>query len=112
MSSSWKTPRTSNRPIYPASKPNGCGSSAWRNEITCNPWIWAALALCTALLAVPPYVPLLAGTLMLAPIGLQAWSVVAAMSLAPLVLLQALEQGSRRPRAGGGEAGRGTDMLA
>lgn len=88
------------------------GSSAWRNEITCNPWIWAALALCTALLAVPPYVPLLADTLMLAPIGLQAWSVVAAMSLAPLVLLQALKQVSRRPRAGGGEAGQGTDMLA
>ena len=32
--------------------------------------------------------------------------------LAPLVLLQALKQVSRRPRAGGGEAGRGTDMLA
>ena len=26
-----------------------------RNEVTRNPWLWGALVLCTALLAVPPY---------------------------------------------------------
>ena len=29
-------------------------ASFWSNEITCNPLIWAALLLCTVLLAIPP----------------------------------------------------------
>ncbi len=60
------------------------------NEITRNPWIWASFALCAALLAVPPYVPPLARVLGLVPPSAAMWTVILAMSLAPLVLIQAV----------------------
>jgi Ca2+-transporting ATPase len=63
-------------------------SQLLRNEITGNRWLWAALALCTLLLAVPPYVPALAHILHLVPPTPIMWAVVAAMSLAPLLVVQ------------------------
>jgi Ca2+-transporting ATPase len=59
------------------------------NEVTRNPWLWAALALCTVLLAAPPYIAPLAHVLHLTPPTAAMWSIILAMSLAPLLLIQA-----------------------
>ncbi|WP_338466113.1 cation-transporting P-type ATPase [Novosphingobium sp. ZN18A2] len=59
------------------------------NEITRNRWVWGALALCTALLAIPPYLPGLAGILGLARPDASMWAVIVAASCAPVVLIQA-----------------------
>ena len=61
-----------------------------RNEVTRNPWVWGALVLCTALLAVPPYLPPLAHVLHLAPPTLAMWAIILGMSLAPLIVAQAV----------------------
>ena len=73
-----------------------------RNEVTRNPWLWAALLLCAALLAVPPYVAPIAHVLHLAPPTLAMWAVVLGLSLAPMLLVQAvLLVRHRRERASG-----------
>ena len=43
------------------------GPAGMRNEITRNRWVWASLALCSALLVAPPYIPPLAEVLGLVP---------------------------------------------
>jgi len=58
------------------------------NDIVRNPWIWAALAACTALLVVPAYTPALAGILGLTPPTAAMWAVVMACSLAPMIATQ------------------------
>lgn len=58
------------------------------NDIVRNPWIWGALALCTVLLVVPAYTPLLAGILGLTPPTAAMWGVVMACSLAPMIVTQ------------------------
>jgi len=65
-------------------------SGLWRNEITLNPWIWGALALCTALLALPPYIEPLASVLRLTPPTPAMWFTILAMSLVPLIVSQAI----------------------
>jgi P-type Ca2+ transporter type 2C len=65
-------------------------SGPLRNEVTRNPWAWGALALCTALVAVPPYVAPVADVMHLAPLDAAMWAVVLVMSLAPLVAIQAV----------------------
>ena len=60
----------------------------WDNEITRNPWIWAALGLCSVLLAVPPYVPFLAQVLGLTAPDATLWGAVIGLSLAPMVAWQ------------------------
>ncbi len=67
-------------------------SRLFRNEVTANPWLWGALALCAALLVIPPYVPPLAQILSLAPPTPAMWGVVLAMSLAPLVVAQTVAE--------------------
>lgn len=67
----------------------GSRSGVVRNEVTANPWVWAALLACSALLVVPPHVPVLAGVLNLTRPTPAMWALVLAMSLAPLVLIQA-----------------------
>ena len=67
-------------------------SALLHNEITRNPWLWGALALCTILLAVPPYVTSLAQVLHLAPLTSAMWAIIFAMSLAPLLVVQAVTQ--------------------
>jgi P-type Ca2+ transporter type 2C len=64
------------------------GSGVFLNEVTRNGWVWAALALCFLLLAVPPYVPQAANLLHVAPLTAEMWAVVLACSVAPLVLTQ------------------------
>jgi Ca2+-transporting ATPase len=60
------------------------------NEITRNPWVWAALALCSALLVAPPYIPQLATVLSLVPPDAAMWAVVLGLSAAPTVVWQAV----------------------
>jgi P-type Ca2+ transporter type 2C len=60
------------------------------NEVTRNPWLWGALALCTVLVAAPPYVAPLAHVLHLAPPSAAMWVIILGMSLAPLIVTQAV----------------------
>ena len=61
-------------------------SKLLRNEITRNPWIWAALALCAGILVTAAYVPSLSEMLHLVAPGIEMCGIVLAMSLAPLIL--------------------------
>jgi len=63
-------------------------AAVWRNEVTINRWIWAALALCTILLAGPPYLPSLAHLMELTPPTTAMWGLVLGMSLGALVVTQ------------------------
>ena len=56
------------------------------NEITRNPWIWAALILCLALVLAAIYVPVLSDVLRLADPGVAGWALILAASLVPLLL--------------------------
>ncbi|MHC2404303.1 magnesium-transporting ATPase (P-type) [Bradyrhizobium barranii subsp. barranii] len=60
------------------------------NEITRNGWLWSALLLCVALLAVPPYFPPAALLLQLSPPTADMWSVVLLFSLAPMIVTQTI----------------------
>ena len=60
----------------------------WVNEITRNRWIWAALALCAGLLALPPYLPGVAGVLGLVPPDRAMWALILGLSALPLLLWQ------------------------
>ncbi len=70
------------------------------NEVTRNPWVWAALALCSVLLAAPPYIAPIADVLHLAPPTAIMWAIILGLSLAPLLAIQAvtLMTAPRRPR--------------
>jgi Ca2+-transporting ATPase len=61
-------------------------SGLLRNEITRNPWIWAALALCIGILAAAAYVPGLAHLLHLTAPDLAMAGVILAMSLVPILV--------------------------
>lgn len=66
------------------------------NDITRNPYVWAALALCVILLLAAVYVPSIAMVLSLErPSGL-AWGLVLTLSLVPLLIGQAGKFLSRR----------------
>jgi Ca2+-transporting ATPase len=56
------------------------------NEITRNPWIWAALALCAGILVTAAYVPSLSHMLHLVAPDIKMWGIVFTMSLAPLLI--------------------------
>ena len=71
------------------------------NEITRNPWVWAALALCLALVLAAIYVPMLSGVLRLEDPGFQGWVVIILASLVPLVTAPLVH----RARPGTDEAG-------
>jgi Ca2+-transporting ATPase len=66
------------------------------NEVTRNPWLWAALLLCVALLAVPPYLPPAAHVLHLAPPDSAMWAIVSICSLLPLLGNQVVSTLARR----------------
>jgi P-type Ca2+ transporter type 2C len=75
-------------------------SGLWRNEVTQNPFVWAALGLCTALLLVPVEVPVLATVLGLVDPGPYGWALVALFGLLPVVAGQ-LGKLTRAPRTPG-----------
>jgi Ca2+-transporting ATPase len=64
------------------------GTRLWRNEIVENLWMWGAIALCGAMLAVAVYFPPLADVLSLTDPGAHGWAVVALASLVPAVVGQ------------------------
>ncbi len=72
------------------------------NEITRNAFVWGALALCTALLVVPPYWAPLAHVLGLVRPSPAMWATVLVMSLAPLVVTQAVMLVRKQLRGRGG----------
>jgi Ca2+-transporting ATPase len=56
------------------------------NEITRNPWIWAALALCAGILVTAAFVPTLSRMIHLVSLDIEMWGVVLVMSLAPFLI--------------------------
>ena len=65
-------------------------SGLLRNEVTTNPWLWAALLLCAVLLAVPPYLPPMAEVIHLTPPTPAMWGIILGMSITPLIVTQAI----------------------
>ncbi|UEX79177.1 cation-translocating P-type ATPase [Spiribacter halobius] len=66
------------------------GSRLLHNEVLGNPWIWAAIALCAALLAAALYVPGLSAVLETERLPLAGWGLLLAVSLVPLLIGQML----------------------
>ncbi|WP_245436205.1 cation-transporting P-type ATPase [Methylobacterium sp. V23] len=64
------------------------GSGPLRNEVTRNPWIWAALLLCTVLLVGPAYMPAVGNVLGLVTPDSTMWAIILSASFAPLLLVQ------------------------
>ena len=74
------------------------GTRFLKNNITRNPFIWAALVLCAGLLLIAVYVPGLASVMKLTPPSGLGWLVVIGMSLVPWVVGQVvLAARGRRP---------------
>jgi len=67
------------------------GSRLLKNDVVHNPFIWAALAGCTVLLAGAVYVPALSLVLNTLRPGLSGWGLIFAMSLVPLVIGQIIK---------------------
>ncbi len=65
-------------------------SGLLRNEVTRNRWVWGALLLCAGLLVAPPYIAPMAEVMHLAPPTPTMWTIVLGMSIAPLVVTQAV----------------------
>jgi Ca2+-transporting ATPase len=56
------------------------------NEISGNPWIWAALALCIGILLTAAYVPSLSFMLHMVAPDTGMWGIIFAMSAVPLLV--------------------------
>jgi len=67
------------------------GSAFVNNEITRNPYIWGALGLCSLLIAAAVYIKPLAEVLRIIPPGIEGWTLIAVMSMAPLAIGQILK---------------------
>ncbi len=67
------------------------GSRILRNDVTRNPFVWGALALCVLLLLMAAYVPVLSGILKMTSPGVHGWSLIIGMSLVPLIIGQSLK---------------------
>jgi Ca2+-transporting ATPase len=65
-----------------------------RNAVTRNPFIWGALALCTALLVIVIYLPPLAHVLRLEPPGSRGWGLILGLSALPIILGPILRRGA------------------
>ena len=73
------------------------GSRLLRNDVIRNPFIWAALGGCTALLAAAVYVPALSLVLKTVLPGPSGWALIFAMSFVPLVIGQLIKGSAREP---------------
>ena len=60
------------------------------NEVTRNPWVWAAVALCIGLLVASVYVPVLSEVLGTEEPGPRGWLLVLTLSFAPVIVGQSL----------------------
>jgi Ca2+-transporting ATPase len=70
-------------------------SKPFDNEIVRNPWIWAAVVICIALILVAIYVPFLADVLELEHPGMDGWLVIILMSPIPLMTAPLVRMASR-----------------
>jgi Ca2+-transporting ATPase len=68
------------------------GTDPLRNEITANPYIWGALAICVALLLLAVYLPGLSDLLSTVNPGLNGWLLVLGMSFLPTLVGQTVKQ--------------------
>ncbi len=64
----------------------GRASPVFVNAVTRNPYVWLAVAVCTALLLLAVYLPPLAGALHVVPPDRSGWALVMLASIAPLLL--------------------------
>ncbi|MGB3402908.1 MAG: cation-translocating P-type ATPase [Microcoleaceae cyanobacterium] len=64
------------------------GSGLFRNEITQNPYVWAALILCSGLLLLAVYLPGLSNVLETAKPSFEGWLLIIGMSFVPLIIGQ------------------------
>jgi Ca2+-transporting ATPase len=78
----------------------GARSSALRNDVTRNPWVWGALAICAGLIAAATQLPGLAGLLDLHPIGRPGWLLVLLFGVAPVFAAQLARGLARAARIG------------
>ncbi len=62
-----------------------------RNEVTRNPFVWAALGLCAALLAAAVLVPPLAAVLKVRDPGRTGWTLILAGGFAPFLVIQVVK---------------------
>lgn len=67
------------------------GSGFLVNNITRNPFVWGALALCTALLLAGVYFPPLAAVLKTGDPGIDGWTLVLVISIIPWVIGQSVK---------------------
>jgi len=63
-----------------------------RNEVTRNPWVWAAIGSCVLLLLAAVYLPPLSNLLHTALLGPKGWALVLGMSLIPFFVGQVVRQ--------------------
>jgi Ca2+-transporting ATPase len=66
-------------------------SSLLDNEVTRNPFVWGALAICLVLILLAVYLPGLADILKVVNPGWSGWVLAVTISLTPLVIGQALK---------------------
>lgn len=71
-------------------------SGILRNEVTTNPWVWGAIALCIALLFAAVYVPGLSELLQTRRLGADGWTLLLGMSFVPLLVGQVVREVQRR----------------
>ena len=64
------------------------GTGIIQNEVTRNPYIWIALAICTVILLGAVYIPGLSDALGTTGLSWRSWGLVFAASLMPLILGQ------------------------
>lgn len=74
------------------------GSAFLRNDVTENPFVWGAIALCTAPLLAAVHLPGLSDVLRTASPGPRGWAVVISMSLMPWAAGQVLKEVRGRQR--------------
>jgi Ca2+-transporting ATPase len=58
------------------------------NEVTTNPWMWAALAICAVLIGAAVFLPGLSGVLLTEDPGPAGWLIVLMMSPVPVLIVQ------------------------
>ncbi len=73
-------------------------SGLFRNEVTRNRWVWAALGVCAVLLIAAVYLPGLTTLLHTRPPGPYGWGLLLAISLIPMLVGQLVREVQRRWR--------------
>ena len=64
----------------------GVRASLWKNTITRNPYVWAALLICLLILLTASYIPVIARALHLTALPHPVWGVILVMSFCPLII--------------------------